>query len=127
MKLVDTGCWIHAFRRQGDPVIRARLLDLVKNGQAAWCMPIRLELWAGIGSDYERRILREFEQEIPDYPITNEVWQSACALADLGRQQGMRFPVTDLLVAACAWHYNLELEHDDRHFVELTRLRRQTG
>ena len=123
MKLVDTGCWIHAFRRKGDATVRARLSTLVKNGEAAWCMPVRLELWAGIGNDYERRILREFEQAIPDYPITNEVWQKACKLADLGRKEGMRFPVTDLLIAACAWHHDLELEHADHHFEELARLR----
>jgi predicted nucleic acid-binding protein len=123
MRLVDTSCWIHAFRRRGDPAIRARLAELVKAGEAAWCAPIRLELWSGIGDDRERRILCEFERMIPDFPVTGDVWREACALAALGRRNDKSFPVTDLLVAACAWHYQLELDHDDRHFDELARLR----
>lgn len=123
MKLVDTSCWVQAFRRQGDPAIRARLVALVKAGDAAWCAPVRLELWAGIGNDNERRILREFEPVIPEFPVTAEVWQQACDLADLGRRHGKSFPVTDLLVAACAWHHRVELEHADRHFDELAQLR----
>ena len=123
MKLVDTSCWVQAFRRRGDPAIRARLVALVKAGDAAWCAPVRLELWAGIGNDNERRILREFEQVIPEFPVTGEVWQQACDLADLGRRHGKSFPVTDLLVAACAWHHRVELEHADRHFDELAQLR----
>jgi predicted nucleic acid-binding protein len=123
MKLVDTSCWVQAFRRQGDPAIRARLVALVKAGDAAWCAPVRLELWAGIGNDNERRILREFEQVIPEFPVTTEVWQQACDLADLGRRHGKSFPATDLLVAACAWHHRVELEHADRHFDELAQLR----
>src|SRR5512140_1628791 len=123
MKLVDTSCWVQAFRRQGDPAVRARLVALVTAGDAAWCAPVRLELWAGIGNDNERRILREFEQVIPEFAVTGEVWQQACDLADLGRRHGKSFPVTDLLVAACAWHHRVELEHADRHFDELAQLR----
>lgn len=123
MKLVDTSCWIQAFRRQGDPVIRARLAALMKAGEAAWCAAVRLELWAGIGNDEERRVLREFEQVIPELPITEQVWQMACELADRGRRQGKRFPVTDVIVAACAWRHHVELDHADQHFVELAQLR----
>jgi len=122
MKLVDTSCWIQAFRRHGDPSIRTHLEELIKSGEAAWCASIRLELWAGIGGEKERRVLREFEAVIPDYRITDEVWQTACDLAASGRRHGKTFPVTDLLVAACARHHGIELEHADRHFVELAKL-----
>jgi predicted nucleic acid-binding protein len=122
MKLVDTSCWIQALRRRGDPTVRARLEELVKSGEAAWCAPIRLELWAGIGNDKERRVLRDFEGIIRDYRVTDEVWRAACDLADLGRRHGKTFPVTDLLVAACARHYGIELEHVDQHFSELAKL-----
>jgi predicted nucleic acid-binding protein len=122
MRLVDTSCWVEALRRQGDPAVRARLEELVKSGEAAWCAPIRLELWAGIGSEKERRVLREFEALIRDYRVTDEVWRAACDLADLGRRRGKTFPVTDLLIAACAKYYRIEIEHADKHFTEIAKL-----
>jgi len=127
MKLVDTSCWIEALRRNGDPAVRARVTALVTAGEAAWCAPIRLELWAGIGDDKERRVLREFSRVIPDYQVTDEVWSDACELADLGRRHGKTFPVSDLLVAACARHHGVEIEHVDHHFNELAKLRTARG
>ena len=122
MKMVDTSCWVEALRRHGNASVRTRLEELVKSGEASWCAPIRLELWAGVGSDKERRVLREFERVIRDYPITDEVWRAACDLAERGRSSGKTFPVIDLLVFACARHYRLEFEHADRHFNELAKL-----
>ena len=122
MKLVDTSYWVQALRRHGDPTIRAGMTALVTAGEAAWCAPVRLELWAGIGGDTERRILHEFEQVIPDLSITDEVWQEACDLAKLGRQNGKTFPVMDMLIAACARRHRVELVHADQHFDEIAKL-----
>jgi predicted nucleic acid-binding protein len=54
--------------------------------------------------------------------INDEVWQSACELADLCRKAGKRAPANDLLIAACARHYGVELESTDAHFDFLTTL-----
>lgn len=124
MKLVDTGYWIQAMRRTGDTAIRAKMTELVQSGQAAWCAPVRLELWAGIGAGNERQILRQFEQIIPELPITDEVWQTACDLAERGRSKGRTFPTNDLLIAACAFFHGVELEHADQHFEEILQLRK---
>jgi predicted nucleic acid-binding protein len=123
--MVDTSCWTHQLRVKGDPAVRERVERLLREGEAAWCAPVRLELWAGVGNDVERRVLREYEQVIPELPVTDEVWQSACELAELGRRHGKRFPVTDLLVAACAWAHGVQIEHADRHFEQLAQLRSQ--
>ena len=123
MKLVDTSCWIEALRRSGDPDVRARLETLVRAGEAAWCALVRLELWAGVGNAKERRVLAEFEEVIPDLPVTDEVWRAACELAALARSRGRTIPATDLLVASCAWHHGAEVEHVDRHFIEIEKLR----
>lgn len=50
MILINTSCWVHALRRAGNPVIRARVKALMEAGEAAWCPPIRLELWNGVGA-----------------------------------------------------------------------------
>lgn len=123
MKMIDTSCWAHQLRAKGDSTVRQRVEQLLQAGEAAWCPVVRLELWAGVGSNAERRILREYEQVIPEFPITDAVWQLACEMADIGRRQGKRFPISDLLIAACAWEHKVEIEHADRHFDELAQLR----
>ena len=123
MKLIDTTFWVQAMRRKGDAVIREKMTFLVESGQAAWCAPVRLELWAGIGPGGERSMLRQFEQVIPELPINDEVWEMACGFAERGRAQGKTFPSNDLLIAACAVWNKVELEHADKHFDEILKLK----
>jgi predicted nucleic acid-binding protein len=122
MKMVDTSSWIHQIRRRGDPTVRARVEQLLRTGEAAWCPVVRLELWAGVGSDADRRLLRAYEQRIPDMAITDEVWEKAFRLADVCRRSGKTVPPHDILIAACARHHGLEIEHDDSHFDLLQEL-----
>jgi predicted nucleic acid-binding protein len=121
MKLVDTSSWIHQLRRRGDPAVRARVEGLLVAGEAAWCAPVRLELWAGVGGDKERRALREYEAVLPDLPVTDEVWQEAHHLADRCRREGDTASAMDLLIAACARHYGVGVETADRDFERLLK------
>lgn len=116
MKLVDTSSWVHLLRRNGNPLVASRVRTLLANGDAAWCEIVRLELWNGVGGDSDRKNLRALEGALPVLPITDDVWQEACELADLCRKTGKTVPAQDLLIAACARHYGLELEHDDNHY-----------
>jgi predicted nucleic acid-binding protein len=120
--MVDSSSWIHALRRRGDPAVRERVRILVTAGQAVWCAAVRLELWAGVGADPERQMLKELEQRIPELAITDEIWQSACELADRCRKAGGRLPATDLLIATCARYHNVEVEAEDAHFDFLKTL-----
>src|SRR5262245_62071112 len=65
--LVDSSLWVHQLRRSGDPVKRDRVNALLQNGLAAWCPPVRLELWRGVANDVERRALRQYEATLADY------------------------------------------------------------
>jgi predicted nucleic acid-binding protein len=116
MKLVDTSAWTHQLRAKGDPAVRERVEALLRNGEAAWCAPVRIELWSGVGREPEGRVLRQYAEILPDLEITAEVWRAAEALAERGRRKGFRAPAMDILIAACARHYGLEVEHDDRDF-----------
>lgn len=122
MKLVDTSAWIQQMRRGGKPDVRARVEALLATGEAAWCAPVRLELWSGVGRDPEAKVLRQFEIVLPDFPVTSEVWAEAQNLAERGRRKGLAAPAMDILVAACARHYRLEVEHDDADFDWLLRV-----
>jgi len=122
MKLVDTSVWVNALRRGGDESVRERLRALINEGQVCWCPVVRLELWAGVGRDPERRVLREYEQVIPELPINDEVWQLACELADRCRKAGKRAPGNDILIATCARYHRVEVEAADAHFEFLMAL-----
>src|SRR5437762_5978655 len=103
-------------RRRAEPAVRARVEQLLAVGLAAWCPIVRLELWAGVSTEQERAALREYEQRIPELAINDEVWQSACELADRCREAGERAPANDLLITACARYHGVELESADAHF-----------
>lgn len=121
-KLVDTASWIHQMRERGDADVRKRVEELLLAGNAAWCGIVRLELWAGIGDARERKILKHYEQVIPELAITPEVWQEACDLGNLSRKVGKTVPASDLLIAACARHHGVEVESPDAHFQFLMAL-----
>jgi len=67
-------------------------------------------------------LLRAYEQRIPELPVTDEVWQGAFRLADDCRRAGKTVPPHDILIAACARHHGVEIEHDDAHFDLLAEL-----
>jgi predicted nucleic acid-binding protein len=95
---------------------------LIENGLAAWCSPVRLELWRGVSRDSERKTLRRYEALLPSYEVSSDVWERAVRLADRGRATGLTLPLADLVIFACAKVHGLGLAHDDDHFVQLERL-----
>jgi len=113
MKLVDSSAWVHCLRRRGEPKVVDGVRRLIESGEAAWCPAIRLELWNGVGDESDRRILRDFEQTLPELPITDDVW---C------RKAGRTAPAIDVLIAACARHHGVDVEHADSHFDFLMTL-----
>jgi predicted nucleic acid-binding protein len=116
MIIIDTSLWVHQLRRQGDAKKRAKVEELLLAGEAAWCAPVRLELWRGIGAEKEARVLKEYEQVLPEYAVDEEVWAQACELAYRCRRTGKTAPFADILIAACARHHKLEVAHDDAHY-----------
>lgn len=120
--LVDTSLWVHQLRRSADPDKRDQVNALLERGVACWCPVVRLELWRGVTSDNERRVLRQYEKLLPDYEISPEVWEHAIRLADHGRSSGLTVPLADLLIFACARAHGLVLAHDDVHFQQLEKV-----
>ena len=78
--------------------------------------PIRLELWNGTTTDFDRQIMGELEATVPVLPITTAVWTRACELAYRARTSGLNVPANDLLIFACAEEHGVGLEHNDRHY-----------
>ena len=120
--LVDSSLWVHQLRKGGDAGKRQRVNALLEAGEAAWCAPVRLELWRGVTNDAERKTLRRYEALLPEYEITPATWERAIRLADRGRATGVTAPLADLLIFACAKLNDLEIAHDDEHFDALERV-----
>jgi len=120
--LVDSSLWVHQLRKSGDPAKRDRVNALLEAGEAAWCPPVRLELWRGVTNDAERKTLRRYEALLPDFEISAAVWQRSIELADRARASGLTVPLADLVIFACARIHGLDVAHDDAHFDELTKL-----
>jgi predicted nucleic acid-binding protein len=116
LTLIDTSSWIEALREKGSIEIRERVRELITDGQAVWCDFVLLELWNGAKGEYEQKKLRELEKEIPSLSTTDKVWELAQDLARICRKAGTTVPPADLLIAACAFHHNASIEHNDSHF-----------
>ena len=127
MTLVDTSAWIHQMRPKGDAAVRARVEALLQAGEAAWCPMVRLEIWAGIGNERERRLLRDYEAVLPELPIDADIWLAAHDLASRARRTGKTIPASDVLIFACARHHGVALEHADGHFDMLEGITADAG
>jgi len=83
---------------------------------------VRLELWNGAGGEREKRVLRDFERQLPDLPVSDDVWNEAAELARQARASAVTVPAADLLIAACARHHGATLEAADSDFDLLADL-----
>jgi predicted nucleic acid-binding protein len=118
VKLVDASSWIEYLRgRQSAPGQRVKLL--LERGDAAWCDITLLELWNGTRGSAEKMVLEELERELRLYPVNEHVWTAARGLARSCREKGITAPTVDIIIAACAVEYRLELEHNDAHLTAI--------
>jgi predicted nucleic acid-binding protein len=109
-------------RPNGDATVRERVKRSLDAGEACWCPVIRLELWNGAGGERDKKVLRDFERLLPELGIDDAVWRVAFDLARRARSTGVSVPATDILIAACARHHRVELEHADSDFSQLEKL-----
>ena len=115
VKLVDTSAWVE-YLRSGHGEVAENVESLILSDDAAWCDMVMLELWNGARGQEERRKLAELSAAAPRFETNAEVWKLAHRLATRCRDKGKTIPATDILIAACATHYEVELEHKDDHF-----------
>ena len=118
MTLVDASSWIE-FLRGRDSVSGQRVKTLLARGDAAWCDMTLVELWNGAQGITEKKAPEELEEELRLYPVNEQVWASASALARRCREKGITVSTADIIVAACASNNKLSLEHCDSHFDKI--------
>jgi predicted nucleic acid-binding protein len=117
MKLVDTSSWIEFLRgHQTEPALRVK--KLIEEDSAGWCDLVAVELWNGV-RPREKKALEQLEEAVTHFSISPEVWQKARLLALRCREVGLTVPSSDIIIAACAANYALELEHHDSYFDKI--------
>ncbi len=121
LSLVETSAWIEVLRPKGNVEIRSHVAELMREGRAAWCEMVRLELWNG-ALDKAMDGLNELGRHVILLETTSAVWTVAEQLSRKARHSGLTLPTADLLIAACARHHGAEVVHRDRHFDKITTL-----
>ena len=122
MILIDTSVWVRVLRGDADPALAGEVQTLLREGVAAWCPMVELELWAGVRDGDERRRLSAFRDVLRSLAIEPATWMAAIDLADRARRRGISVPPSDLVIFACATHHRATLLHRDRHFELLSKL-----
>ena len=123
MTLVDTSSWIHFFRRDGDPEVKSRVQNLLQQGSAVICPVVLAELWIGAGSEKDRADVRSLQEAAVSLEIESSVWERCYRLASLCCRHGTPVPVGDLIIAACAFVFEVAIEAEDKHFPILEKYR----
>ena len=82
---------------------------------------IRIELLTGALTAESYRELEGDLSALRQLELTNVVFQTACVLRWQLQRRGVTIPLVDVLIAACAIHYDCTLLHDDHHFRLLAR------
>lgn len=118
LKLVDTSSWIEYLRGRDDTVAD-RVRDLMRDDEASVCEMVLVELWNGAQGDAEKRVLRELQAVLPLLSVHAAVWLKAVDVAQACRSAGVTAPAADVVIAACAFHYGMEVEHCDEHFTAI--------
>jgi predicted nucleic acid-binding protein len=125
--LVDTSAWVEAMRRRGDATVRQRVGEVLREGLAATCDLVLVELWNGVSGPAEQAFVRDLEREAAVLPTDDNVWRLARALAQQCRSAGFTVPATDLVIAACARHHGADLIHRDAHFDRIASVAETQG
>jgi predicted nucleic acid-binding protein len=120
MVLVDSSVWID-FLRQGQGDLRA-LEMAIRDGRAAMCPVVWVELWSGVRSKAEESALKEMRALCVSLELDALTWKRAADLSRIALRHGLNCPLADVLIVACAKRHGAELLHRDKHIGQLLAL-----
>ena len=116
MYLVDTAVWIHALRRDGSDVVRARFRPLLAAGQVALTEWVVLELMTGLRRHETAADLLARLEAVHRLPFAESTWRHAWDNAAALRRRGVTATAADCLIATIAIDHDVMLVHCDTDF-----------
>ena len=116
MILIDSSCWVEAYRRGGEPSIQRAVATALEEGPVAVCGMVWVEVLGFVRDGRERRIIETDLGGLRWLDSPRGVFDDAASLGRELRSAGMTVPATDLLIASTAMAAGATLLHADRHF-----------
>ena len=121
--LIDTSVWIEFLRGQNQGLI-GRIRELILAREARLCGVVLAELFSGVKSRSGRDALREALEAVEYLEVSKDTWALAGEISSELRGQGIKVPLTDLVVAALAIKNDCELFSFDSQFDHIPNLKR---
>jgi len=118
--LVDSSIWIDFLRPARDDL--TDLKRVIREGRAAICPVIWVELWRGTRSKSEESALLEMRRLSLSLEVDAETWTHAAKFSRVAVQNGLNCPLADVLIVACARRHGVKLMHRDKHMEALLAL-----
>ena len=121
MLLVDSSIYVHLLRAGLDPV--AQLAERFEVTELVGCDVVRCEVLRGIIRPRVRADLVIFFDLLVQVTMDHRSWRETEDLAWRLDRTGKILPLTDLMIAVCAFRAGAELLTRDHHFRMIPRLR----
>lgn len=100
MIVADTSVWIDVLRRVSSP--RAEpFTQLLQADEIALALPVRMELMSGVAR-HQRAAVRRALSALPVLRPTEDTWRVVESWVEPAADAGVRFSLTDLLIAGLA-------------------------
>jgi len=119
--LVDSSIYVHLLRAGSDPV--AQLAERFEVTELVACDVVRCEVLRGIIRPKMRADLAMVFDLLVHVTMDHRAWQETEDLAWRLDRTGNILPLTDLMIAVCAFRAGAELLTRDPHFKMIPRLR----
>lgn len=112
--LIDTTIWVLYFK--GEKELEDEIKSLILKERAAICEIVTLEVLRGAKSQKEYGQLHADFAALSTLRLTDIIWEKSYKIGFKLRKMGINVPLTDILIATVASHYNCLLLHRDKHF-----------
>lgn len=120
MVLVDSSVYIHLLRTGTDPV--AALAERFEATELVGCDIVRCEVLRGIIRPRARADLATFFDLLVHVTMDHRTWQETENLAWRLDRAGQVLPLTDIIIATCAFRAGASVLTRDRHFAQIPQL-----
>lgn len=121
--IADTCVWIEFFRKP-DAALTLHLKRLIREEKVVMTGMVLAEILQGIKSQKESGLVRDHLLKLPYLETTRNVWENAGDISASLRRQGIKIPLSDLIIAAVAMAHGCQVFTVDPHFDQVKELKR---